>query len=107
MWSRIHLRWVLVFSLNNFWVANGCRSGATISESGNWIRIFDNISCIISRQAKGSKVLLVLDIFQFDLIVTSSVIDKKLEIDKKNLEIKLEIYKNLEIKLEIYKISRK
>ena len=37
------------------------------------------------------------------LILTSSVIDKKLEIDKKNLEIKLEIYKNLEIKLEIDK----
>ena len=45
------------------------------------------------------------------LIVTSSAINKKLEIDKKlenkleiykNLEIKLEIYKNLEIKLEIY-----
>ena len=33
--------------------------------------------------------------------MTSSVIDKKLEIDKKNLEIKLEIYKNLENKLEI------
>ena len=29
--------------------------------------------------------------------------DKKLEINKKKLEIKLEIYKNLEIKLEIYK----
>ena len=40
------------------------------------------------------------------LIVTSSAIDKKLEIDK-NLENKLEIYKNLEIKLEIYKKSRK
>ena len=56
------------------------------------------------------------------LILTSSAINKKLEIDKKNskinskltkklenkleidknLEIKLEIYKNLEIKLEIY-----
>ena len=42
-------------------------------------------------------------------IVTSSVIDKKLKIDKKNLEIykkisklKLEIYKNLENKLEMY-----
>ena len=36
------------------------------------------------------------------LIVTSSAIDKKLEIYK-NLENKLEIYKkNLEIKLEIY-----
>ena len=43
--------------------------------------------------------------------MTSSAINKKLEIDKKlenkleiykNLEIKLEIYKNLEIKLEIY-----
>ena len=34
--------------------------------------------------------------------MTSSAIDKKLEIDKKNLENKLEIYKNLEIKLEIY-----
>ena len=43
--------------------------------------------------------------------MTSSVIDKKLEINEKpeinskftkNLEIKLEIYKNLEIKLEIY-----
>ena len=32
--------------------------------------------------------------------MTSSAIDKKLEIYKKNLEIKLEIYKNLEIKLE-------
>ena len=50
--------------------------------------------------------------YEFKLILTSSVIDKKLEIDKnnskfnskftKNLEIKLQIYKNLEIKLEIY-----
>ena len=35
------------------------------------------------------------------LILTSSTIDKKLEIYTK-LEIELEIYKNLEIKLEIY-----
>ena len=42
----------------------------------------------------------------FELIVTSSVIDKKLEIYK-NLEIKLKICKNHEIKLEIYKKSRK
>ena len=34
--------------------------------------------------------------------MTSSATDKKLEIDKKNLENKLEIYKNLENKLEIY-----
>ena len=40
--------------------------------------------------------------------MTSSAINKKLEIDKKtskftkNLEFKLEIYKNLENKLEIY-----
>ena len=34
-------------------------------------------------------------------IVTSSAIDKKLEIDRK-LENKLEKYKNLEIKLEIF-----
>ena len=34
--------------------------------------------------------------------MTSSAVDEKLEIDKKNLENKLEIYKNLEIKLEIY-----
>ena len=39
---------------------------------------------------------------QFSVILTSSAINKKLEIDKKNLENKLEIYKNLEIKLEIY-----
>ena len=38
--------------------------------------------------------------------VTSSAINKKLEIDKK-LENKLENYKKLEIKLEIYKKSRK
>ena len=38
----------------------------------------------------------------FDLILTSSTIDKKLEIYK-NLEIELEIDKNLEIELEIYK----
>ena len=37
------------------------------------------------------------------LIVTSCAIDKKLEIDKKNLENKLEMDKNLEIKLKIYK----
>ena len=36
------------------------------------------------------------------VILTSSTIDKKLEIDK-NLEIELEIDKNLEIELEIYK----
>ena len=36
-----------------------------------------------------------------NLIVTSSAVDKKLEIDKK-LENKLEIYKNLENRLEIY-----
>ena len=41
-----------------------------------------------------------------NLIVTSSAIDKKLKIEKKNLENKLEIYKNLEIKLEICKKSR-
>ena len=35
------------------------------------------------------------------LILASSAIDKKLEIDKKKLEIKLEIYKNLEYELEI------
>ena len=35
--------------------------------------------------------------------MTSSAIHKKLEIDKKKLENKLEIDKNLEIKLEIYK----
>ena len=40
--------------------------------------------------------------FSLKLIVTSSAINKKLEIYK-NLEIRLEIYKNLEIKLEIYK----
>ena len=34
--------------------------------------------------------------------MTSSAIDKKLEIYKKNFIIKLEIYKNLENKLEIY-----
>ena len=39
----------------------------------------------------------------FLVILTSSAIDKKLEIDKKKLENKLEIYKNLEFKLEIYK----
>ena len=38
-------------------------------------------------------------------IVTSSAIDKKLEINEK-LENKLEIYKNLEIKLEIYSYSK-
>ena len=37
-----------------------------------------------------------------NLIVTSSAIDKKLEMVKK-LENKLEIYGNLEIKLEIYR----
>ena len=37
-----------------------------------------------------------------DVILTSSTIDKKLEIYK-NLEIELEIDKNLEIELEIYK----
>ena len=37
----------------------------------------------------------------FVLILSSSTIDKKLEIYK-NLEIELEIYKNLENKLEIY-----
>ena len=41
----------------------------------------------------------------WSLIVTSSAIDKKLEIDK-NLENNLEIDKNLDIKLEIYKKSR-
>ena len=50
-------------------------------------------------------------IFETTFIVTSSAINKKLEIDKKlenkleidkNLETKLEIYKNLENKLEIY-----
>ena len=40
------------------------------------------------------------------VILTSSTIDKKLEIYK-NLEIELEIDKNLEIELEIYKKSRK
>ena len=34
--------------------------------------------------------------------MTSSAINKKLEIDKNKLENKLEIDKNLEIKLEIY-----
>ena len=34
--------------------------------------------------------------------MTSSAIDRKLEIDKKNLENNFEIYKNLENKLEIY-----
>ena len=38
------------------------------------------------------------------LIVTSSAINKKLEIDKK-LEFELEIYKYLENKLEIYTLS--
>ena len=44
------------------------------------------------------------------LIVTSSAIDKKLEIKPeiyKNLEIKLEIYKILENKLEINSYSQK
>ena len=37
------------------------------------------------------------------VILTSSAINKKLEIDKKKLENKLKIDKNLEIKLENYK----
>ena len=50
-------------------------------------------------------------VVEIELILTSSAINKKLEIAKKlenkleidkNLEIKLEIYKNLENKLEIY-----
>ena len=36
------------------------------------------------------------------LILTSSTVDKKLEIYK-NLEMELKIYKNLEYELEIYK----
>ena len=40
------------------------------------------------------------------VIVTSSAIDKKLEIDKK-IKNKLKIHRNLEIKFEICKKSRK
>ena len=60
---------------------------------------------MVSANISVRRRLLCILAFHFHLIyiiVTSSAINKKLEIDKK-LENKLEIYKNLEIKLEIYK----
>ena len=62
--------------------------------------------CIINQHPENQSMLsFFLVFFQFwkiIIILTSSTVDKKLEIYK-NLEIELEIYKNLEIELEIYK----